>query len=308
MSDGKRPTAAAAARQLVAEPPGQRTRMIVVSDDDDEAIGRIPVPVVKTLGVVAGGAAAAGAGAAWWATAASTGALIGTPAGWATLAGAGLSYPAYRRWVRPYMPLLRAQRTLDARVVPAAVAARLKMPQGPPQTNTLYVVHPRRTSEYLPAGPFHLLLAEEKVAEAMGLMRALGAASIEVRAEFSENSKTTAHVVLDNAAQAVDAKGEQTRSDSGSVESKYTCDGSDTPHVPDDLVWLNVEPTWKELVTGRLSTTNRIRSFTVLIDLNQSYGFSAELAGSAYKYKIGLGGAVSGAIQRVWRMTATFPS
>jgi hypothetical protein len=218
-----------------------------------------------------------------------------------------VSYPAYRRWLRPYLPLLQAHRTLDARLVSVSVAARLRMPHGAPQSNTLYVIHPRRPRAYLPAGPFHLLLAEEKVAEAMGLMRALGAASIEVRAEFSEQSKTTAHVVLDAAARAVDAKGEQTRTDSGGVASTYECDGSDTPHVPDDLVWLAVEPTWKELVAGRLSTTNRIRSFTVLIHLDQAYGFSAELAGKALKQKVGLGGEVSGAMQRVWRMTAAFP-
>ncbi len=306
VSDDKR-SAAAAARELVAEPPGQRTRIIVVSDDDDEAIGRIPVPAMKTIGAATGGAAAAGAGAAWWATAASTGALVGTPVGWAAIAGAGISYPAYRRWIRPFMPILRAQRTLDARLVPASVAARLRMPHGPPQSNTLYVVHPRRSREYLPAGPFHLRLAEEKVAEAMGLMRALGAAKIEVRAEFSEQSKAAARVVLDTAAQTVEAKGERTRTDTGEVESTYECDGSDTPHVPGNLVWLDVEPTWRELVEGRLSTTNRIRSFTVLIHLNQSYGFDFDLAGKAHKQKIGLGGEASGAMQRVWRMTATFP-
>jgi hypothetical protein len=300
-------TAAAEARDFVAEPPGQRTRLIVVSDDDYEAIGRLPAPVLKTIGAATGGAAAVGAGAAWWSAAASTGALVGTPVGWAAVAGMGISYPAYRRWLRPHMPLFRSQRSLDARLVRASVAARLRMPQGPPQTNTLYVVHPRRTREYLPAGPFHLRLAEEKVAEAMGLMRALGAARIEVRAEFSDQSKTAAHVVLDAAARAVDATGERTRTESGRVESTYECDGSDTPHVPDNLVWLEVEPTWRELVAGRLSTTNRIRSFTVLIHLDQAYGFSSDLAGKALKQKIGLGGEVSGAMQRVWRMTAAFP-
>jgi hypothetical protein len=301
-------SAATAARELLGESPGQRTRIIVVSDDDHDGIGRIPVPALKAVGAVTGTAAAAGAGAAWWATAASTGALLGTPPGWAAIAGAGISYPAYRRWLRPYMPLLRAHRALDARLVPVSVAARLKLPHGPPQPSTLYVIHPRKTKEYLPGGPFHLLLAEEKVAEAMGLMRALGASSIEVRADFSEKSRTAAHAVLDTAAKAVDVKGEKTRSDSGKVESTYECDGSDTPHVPDDLVWLAVEPTWRELVTGRLSTTNRIRSFTVLIHLDQAYGFSADLAGKASKLKIGLGGEISGAMQRVWRMTATFPS
>ncbi len=300
-------SAAVDARQFVAEPPGQRTRIIVVSDEDHEAIGRIPVPVLKAVGIVTGGAAAAGVGAAWWSAAATTGALVGNPAGWAGAAGLGVSYPAYRRWLRPYMPLLRAHQKLDARLIPVSVAARLRMPQGPPHPNTLYVVHPRRSREYLPAGPFHLRLAEEKVAEAMGLMRALGAARIEVRADFSEESKAEAHVVLDTAARTVEAKGKQTQTDSGRVESTYECDGSDTPHVPEKLLWLEVEPTWRELVAGRLSTTNRIRSFTVLIHLDQAYGFSAELAGSARKQKVSLGGEMSGAMQRVWRMTAAFP-
>jgi hypothetical protein len=70
---------------------------------------------------------------------------------------------------------------------------------------------------------------------------------------------------------------------------------------------LAVEPTWRELVAGRLSTTNRIRSFTVLIHLDQTYGFSAELAGKARKHNIGLGGEVSSEMQRIWRMTAAFP-
>ena len=273
-----------------------------MSDEDHEAIGRIPVPVLKAVGVVTGGAAAAGAGAAWWSGAAATGALLGTPAGWAAAAGVGVSYPAYRRWLRPYLPLLRAHRTLDARFVPISIAARLRMPQGPPHANTLYVVHPRRTREYLPAGPFHLRLAEEKVAEAMGLMRALGAAKIEVRAEFSEESKVAAHAVLDTAARTVNANGKRTQTESGRIESTFECDGSDTPHLPEHLVWLEVEPTWREVVAGRLSATNRIRSFTVLIHLDQAYGFSAELAGTARKQKIGLGGETSGAMQRVWRM------
>jgi hypothetical protein len=142
----------------------------------------------------------------------------------------------------------------------------------------------------------------------MGLMRALGASKIEVRAEFSEESKTAAHAVLDTAAQTVKANGKHTQTESGRVESTYECDGSNTPHVPENLVWLAVEPTWRELVVGRLSGTNRIRSFTVLIHLDEGYGLSAELAGTAHKQKIGLGGEMSRAIQQVWRMTAAFPS
>jgi hypothetical protein len=69
--------------------------------------------------------------------------------------------------------------------------------------------------------------------------------------------------------------------------------------VPDNLVWLEVEPTWRELIAGRLSTTSRIRSFTVLIHLDQAYGLSSEIAGKARKHKIGLGGEVSGATARV---------
>jgi hypothetical protein len=105
----------------------------------------------------------------------------------------------------------------------------------------------------------------------------------------------------------VKAKGTRNQTDSGRIESTFECDGSDMPYVPEDLVWLEVEPTWRELVEGRLSTSNRIRSFTVHIHLDQAYGFSAELADTARKQKIGLGGEISGAMQRVWRMTAAFP-
>ena len=61
-----------------------------------------------------------------------------------------------------------------------------------------------------------------------------------MRADFSEESKAEAHVVLDTAALTVEAKGKQTQTDSGRVESTYECDGSDTPHVPEKLVWLEV--------------------------------------------------------------------
>ena len=67
------------------------------------------------------------------------------------------------------------------------------------------------------------------------------------------------------------------------------------------MTWLDAEPTWKQLVDGRLSTTNRIRSFTVKIHLDQSYGFTAELAGAAAKRKIALGGELSRTMQTVWR-------
>ena len=96
MSENKS-SAAAEARQLIAEPAGQRTRIIVVSDDELEAISHIPVPILKAAGLVTGGVVAGGAGAAWWASAASTGALMGTPVGWAAGAGVVLTYPAYRR-------------------------------------------------------------------------------------------------------------------------------------------------------------------------------------------------------------------
>jgi|SRR4051794_36390450 hypothetical protein len=87
----------------------------------------------------------------------------------------------------------------------------------------------------------------------MGLMRALGAAKIEVRAEFSEESKVATHAVLDTAARTVNANGKRTQTESGRIESTFECDGSDTPHLPEHLVWLEVEPTWREVVAGRLS-------------------------------------------------------
>jgi hypothetical protein len=42
--------------------------------------------------------------------------------------------------------------------------------------------------------------------------------------------------------------------------------------------------------------------------LDQADGFSSELAGKAREHRIGLGGQASGAMQRMWRMTAAFPS
>ena len=65
-------------------------------------------------------------------------------------------------------------------VLKSSEAAALRFPVGHPRNKVVYVGHPIDPVTYIPMAHFHTFLFEHKVAEALRLMRSLGADSVDV--------------------------------------------------------------------------------------------------------------------------------
>ena len=65
-------------------------------------------------------------------------------------------------------------------VLKSSEAAALRFPVGHPRNKVVYVGHPVDPVTYIPMAHFHTFLFEHKVAEALRLMRSLGADSVDV--------------------------------------------------------------------------------------------------------------------------------
>jgi hypothetical protein len=279
-------TSRSAAGDLLARPLDERTRLIVVRDDAYASLHRIPRSIANAAGAAISASAAAGVR--------PSAALIGSPVGFVTIVGAAVGYPAYRKWLQPHMPLIHALVMLDAHVVPLAVATHCRMPLGDPEVSTLYVAHPRLTVEYLPAGPFHRVLVQERIGEAVQLIRALGAQTIEIIPGAPEaSSGSTEAMVLQSTATLIGVNEVELLTDPHTSGLVMHCAGGEAAYVPDDLRWLEVEPTWRNVIVERLERDPPPERVHPLVQFDDAYGFDPTLAEPAMKCGIRLGGELT---------------
>lgn len=194
-------------------------------------------------------------------------------------------------------------------VITNSEAADLRFPVGHPRKKVVYVGHPTDPVTYIPMAYFHIFLFEHKVAEALRLMRSLGADSVDViRVEgWDRNAGIALSAPVPGAEQVqVGASASSERGQGYSVMTRMRLKPQGSPCVPDNLVWLPHEPLWQEVVDARL--TAGLRSFVLDVRSFDDYGVNASLKALVAKSGLEVGGSFVEHRSTVWRMEGTFAS
>jgi hypothetical protein len=194
-------------------------------------------------------------------------------------------------------------------VITNSEATALRFPVGHPRRKVVYVGHPIDPVTYIPMAYFHTFLFEHKVAEALRLMRSLGADSVDVvRVEGWDRSAGIAlSAPLPGAEQVqVGASVGFERGQGHSVMTRMRLKPQGPPCVPDNLVWLPHEPLWQEVVDARVASG--LRSFVLDVRSFDDYGVNASLKALVAKSGLEAGGAFVEHRATLWRIEGTFAS
>ena len=195
----------------------------------------------------------------------------------------------------------------DVLIVTDVEAAQLKFPIGHPRYRVTYVGHPVKPAEYLPFSDFHRALFEHKVAEALRLVRALGATIVAVEhiQGWDEGLGIHLGVALPTALEAeVSTSAGMKRGQGAYIMSRMTLLPTGPPTVPSDLVWLPQEPLWQEIVRARMESG--LSSFALDVRSTDDYGINGSLKTLVSKAGLELGGSFTEHQNTIWRLSGAF--
>ena len=140
----------------------------------------------------------------------------------------------------------------------------IEFPLGRPQPG-LYMAHPVKTEQYFPMKNAEETLFMEKVREFCWLAQCLGAREVSFHSikgmSVSEGYGTSMNVEANVGVKGVNVGGsygnssrhDGTRSSHQQVERVQHFDPKKKAYCPDDLVWLDSDPAWKDLIKQRLN-------------------------------------------------------
>jgi hypothetical protein len=191
--------------------------------------------------------------------------------------------------------------------VSSVEAAQLRFPVGHPRGKVAYIGHPIDPPVYIPVADFHRFLFEHKVAEALRLIRSLGAVTVEVvRVEgWDQTVGVGVSMALPDISQAdVGVSASQERASGRFVLSTMRLKPTLSPSVPADLVWLPHEPLWQEVAQARLESG--LDSFVLDVRSTDDYGVNTRLKALVAKAGLEAGGAFVEHRNTVWRLQGTF--
>lgn len=204
---------------------------------------------------------------------------------------------------------LHAQGTI-LRPIASATAQYLRFPPGHPRSDVVYAAHPVDTGAYIPAADFHRFLFQHKVAEALRLIRVLGAGSVSVKSVQGWNRETAAHLGLSfpvpssGAVATPSISADHTRASGEEIITTMTLTPFGVPHVPEDLVWFPHEPLWQEIASARVESD--LREFSIDVRSSDDFGINTKLKASLDKVGLEAGGRFVEHVETTWRLEGRF--
>lgn len=193
------------------------------------------------------------------------------------------------------------------RIVTRAGAVGLTFPPGHYLDDVLYIGHPGIPGRYYPAAQFHSTMAQDKFAEAIRLLMALGAEKVEV-SNLEDRSR---NFTVDLASPVRLRKSQvavQIGEGKGLKEVLRDFDGQShpthAPYVPEDLHWFQDEPMWLTLAEGRLR--HGLQRFDLTVQYTDDFGINSDLVGKVSKIGVKLGGKWEDSYRASWHFAAEF--
>jgi hypothetical protein len=210
------------------------------------------------------------------------------------------------------MDLIKIRREMqrsgeDLTAISSVGAAQLRFPVGHPRKNVAYIGHPVDPAVYIPVADFHRFLFEHKVAEALRVIRSLGAVTIEVsRVEGWDQSIGVSLGAEIPRLDAVDlsASASRERKNQRMVLSTMRLTPAHPPALPPDLVWLPHEPLWQEIARARLESG--LDSFVLDVRASDDYGVNTRLKALVSKVGLEAGGSYVEHRDTLWRLQGAF--
>ena len=206
---------------------------------------------------------------------------------------------------------LKSTNELRDRGVPVLTVARseaanLTFPVGHPRDGVLYAGHPAVPNVYYTAALFHRLTFEHKFSEAVQILMALGATQFEVEhvTGWSSQFAASLNVPLPTAGVQAGAEVGGSRASTSQILYTATLSGTEHPALPENLVWYPYEPTWKQIVDGRLKYG--LQDFSLTVRYEEDFGINAGLKLSVQQVGIDLGGKFEDHQPTIWRISGKF--
>lgn len=157
-------------------------------------------------------------------------------------------------------------------------------------SGTVYAAHPKQRGVYRAVATFYEDLLLQKITELERLINALGAREYKIthvkKAERGFSAKFDTLPVIGSRSIFGGSYGSKStdlteRTWSGTSEGHQ-------PWVPSDLIWIDSEPEWRNLVESRMTGTRKMFSFTVRQE--EEHGVDARLAAAIKAMKLEIGG------------------
>jgi len=200
---------------------------------------------------------------------------------------------------------LALRRHLGILMIGRDEARVLRLDQGHPLTNVLYVGHPARPDLYFPVAEFHRRVFEHKFAEAVTLLTSLGASRIALRQEQGQTRETEGSALAQT---SVGLGFTRTRNERSSSSAVFEADfpGSRNPVVPDGLCWYPDEQTWQMIAHTRI--TGGAEKTSLEVRYLTDYGIDMHVVRAARTCGVKVGGKFHEHHDTIWRLDAEFPS
>lgn len=192
--------------------------------------------------------------------------------------------------------------------IPADLADKLICFQaGHPLYDTVYAGHPLVPRVYVTVASFHRYLFEDKFNELFTLLYSLGARQVEmnhVRGYSTAIDRKGGLSLPGVSGLDVTASGSRqlSQSSEGHLTAQFSPNGE--PHIPQSLVWLPYEQTWKNVAEARL--TGRLEEIDVELQYNDDYHIDKDLTINLSKRGLSLGGSFEGHEPTTWKFKAKF--
>jgi len=184
----------------------------------------------------------------------------------------------------------------------------LLFPPGHPRRKIVYVGHPFLKQQYVPLASFHRVLFEQKVIEAMELLAALGATSLEVSqavgTESSAKLAASVGVPVQGAAVNIGVDGGRRHVDQGSVLTSATFVPRRPPYQPAGLIWYPHEEFWKSMTKLRLS--NGLDTYRLEVNYEEDFGVNVQVSAKVQGVGLQVGGEFNSLTSTKWIMSGKF--
>lgn len=195
---------------------------------------------------------------------------------------------------------------LPVLLISTSQAAELAFPVGHPLRNVIYVADPVDQGSYYPIHDFHRIVAEGKVAEALRLLRSLGATEISIESSEESSDERAFEAGASAPVGHPDGSAKATRTKKSSSERKTTMRLTPTvpARIPDDLVWYWSEPRWQEMALARMESG--LQSFLISAEYTDDFGINANLKAKIAKVGLEFGGSFHEFRRHSYTITGTF--
>ncbi len=186
--------------------------------------------------------------------------------------------------------------------LPLTEAAKFEV--GYPEPDVVYVRHPVSRTRLIPLASFHSQTLVEKTNEAITMLTALGASSIDLSYsdQISDQAKADVEILFGMLSFAGFGG-----SKSGSEHTKVIYQAKGAGSSPRDLpplLWLD-QPGWRGIVDGRLN--GGLREFALTFTYEHNSGVDAELVTRVRDYGLRTGGEFRKAHRVSFNLRGEFP-